>query len=373
MIKKNGEGVQAVSDIETHGTNIVSDEEQFETIQGNGKAEQVQSNSFSANGSTYVPNVSSNGFHPEQQFYTVGNHQFDISQICYEEIITEDDEPVDNFPSEKQQRLLVNPLYSSDYLERPFVAAANVGVHYEPGVPAIVPDMFLSLKARTVDGKDIWDKENRTYYVWKMGKPPEVVLEIVSNQKGNEAGDKFQKYATVGAKYYVVLDHLRQAQDEILTVYELVDGQYQARGDYRLPDVNLSLTFWDADYEDMSWSWLRWCDAGGMLIPTADELREQADERAKESHTLASQAVERAEQAEETAQKAAGHAQQAEKVAEQAAELAEQAVGFVDQANERADQAEERADQAEELAEQQRIRAERAIAKLREAGIEIDF
>jgi len=248
----------------------------------------------------------------------------DISQICYEEIITEDDEPVDNFPSEKQQRLLVNPLYSSDYLERPFVAAANVGVHYEPGVPAIVPDMFLSLKARTVDGKDIWDKENRTYYVWKMGKPPEVVLEIVSNQKGNEAGDKFQKYA-------------------------------------------------DADYEDMSWSWLRWCDAGGMLIPTADELREQADERAKESHTLASQAVERAEQAEETAQKAAGHAQQAEKVAEQAAELAEQAVGFVDQANERADQAEERADQAEELAEQQRIRAERAIAKLREAGIEIDF
>ena len=47
----------------------------------------------------------------------------DMSQI-----ITEDDEPVDNMFSEKQQRLLVEPLYSSWNPGRPFIAAANVGV-----------------------------------------------------------------------------------------------------------------------------------------------------------------------------------------------------------------------------------------------------
>ncbi|GAA6623183.1 hypothetical protein [Scytonema sp. NUACC26] len=45
----------------------------------------------------------------------------DISQL---EI--EDDKPVDNFQSEKQQRLLVEPLYTNPVLTLPFIAAANV-------------------------------------------------------------------------------------------------------------------------------------------------------------------------------------------------------------------------------------------------------
>lgn len=52
-------------------------------------------------------------------------------------LVTEDDEPVDNTLSKKQQRLLVEPLYSSwtpppdeDEPEkpRPFWAGANLGV-----------------------------------------------------------------------------------------------------------------------------------------------------------------------------------------------------------------------------------------------------
>lgn len=45
-------------------------------------------------------------------------------------IITENDTPVDNFQSEKQQRLLVEPLYSSKVLPPPFIAAGLVGVFY---------------------------------------------------------------------------------------------------------------------------------------------------------------------------------------------------------------------------------------------------
>ena len=46
-------------------------------------------------------------------------------------LITEDDTPVDNLPSEKQQRLLTEPLYSAwagPGEGRTFLAAANVGI-----------------------------------------------------------------------------------------------------------------------------------------------------------------------------------------------------------------------------------------------------
>ena len=56
-------------------------------------------------------------------------------------IITEDDTAVDNVFSEKQQRLLVEPLYSSWQPGKPFFAAANVGVFYAIRQPPLVPDM----------------------------------------------------------------------------------------------------------------------------------------------------------------------------------------------------------------------------------------
>jgi hypothetical protein len=47
---------------------------------------------------------------------------------CLDHIVTEDDTPVDNMFSEKQQRLLTEPLYSSWDAGRPFLATANVGL-----------------------------------------------------------------------------------------------------------------------------------------------------------------------------------------------------------------------------------------------------
>ncbi len=94
-------------------------------------------------------------------------------------IITEDDNPLVNIFSEKQQRLLVEPLISSWKPGRPFVAAANVGVFNAINQPPIVPDMFLSLDVQVAD--DLWEKKNRSYFIWEFGKIPEIVVEIVSN------------------------------------------------------------------------------------------------------------------------------------------------------------------------------------------------
>ena len=85
-------------------------------------------------------------------------------------LITEDDTPVDNLLSEKQQRLLTEPLYSAwagPGAGRLFLAAANVGVFAQARNPAIVPDMFLSLDVQVAD--NWWEKGHRSYFVWEFG------------------------------------------------------------------------------------------------------------------------------------------------------------------------------------------------------------
>ena len=38
----------------------------------------------------------------------------------------------------------------------------------------------------------------RSYFVWEFGKTPDVVIEIVSNRKGEEKGTKRTEYARAG-------------------------------------------------------------------------------------------------------------------------------------------------------------------------------
>ncbi|MGE3536557.1 MAG: Uma2 family endonuclease [Candidatus Tectimicrobiota bacterium] len=144
-------------------------------------------------------------------------------------LITEDDTPADSLPSEKHQRLLTEPLYSSwsnPPSGGPFLVAANVGIFAVPRNPAIVPDVFLSLDVEVAD--DWWQRAHRSYFVWEFGKAPEVVIEIVSNTEGEEDSGKRQKYARMHVLYYVIYDPLRQVMDEVLTIYRL-DGTENVR------------------------------------------------------------------------------------------------------------------------------------------------
>ena len=124
----------------------------------------------------------------------------EIEEPDVSHLITEDDEPVDNPFSEKQQRLLVDCLHSSWTEEMregaPFVAFANVGLFFVPKNPGLVPDVQVSLNVKLP--KDLWEKKNRSYMTWVYGKPPDVVIEIVSNTKGGETEKKFRTYGEQG-------------------------------------------------------------------------------------------------------------------------------------------------------------------------------
>ncbi|BAY76594.1 hypothetical protein NIES25_30460 [Nostoc linckia NIES-25] len=137
-------------------------------------------------------------------------------------LVTEND-TLDNFPTAKYKRILVSSLYSS-LQNQTFFAEANLGIYYTDLQPAIVPDVFLSLDVQVPE--NCWEKQNRCYMVWRFGKPPEVVLEIVSNKEGDELGKKLQIYEHMRASYYIVYDPNQQLGEKVLHVYELRGRRY---------------------------------------------------------------------------------------------------------------------------------------------------
>ncbi len=249
----------------------------------------------------------------------------------YEQFVTEDDTPVDNFFSEKQQRLLTEPIYSADVaarLGRPILVAANVGIFFGEGQPAIVPDVLVSLDVQLPD--DLWPRANRSYFIWRFAKPPDAVIEIVSNREGGEIDRKRQRYAQLGVGYYLIFDPQRQLGETLVQCFELRGRTYAPCERLWLADVGLGVTLWEGVYEGVRAIWLRWCDDQGQVIPTGAERAEQERERAEQER-------ERAEQE-----------------------------------RERAEQERERAEQERERAEQERERAERLAARLRALGIDPD-
>ncbi|PMB03417.1 hypothetical protein CEN45_15135 [Fischerella thermalis CCMEE 5198] len=193
------------------------------------------------------------------------------------QLVTEDDTPVDNFASEKQQRLLVSTLYSS-LQNQTFLAAANVGIYHTDGQPPIVPDVLLSLDVQVP--QNWWEKQNRCYMLWKFGKPPEVVIEIVSNKEGDELGTKLKTYEHMRASYYVVYDPTQQLSEQALRIYEIRGRRYFETTETWLEQVGLGLTLWQGEFEGRQDVWLRWCYQDGTLLATGDERAKVAEQRA---------------------------------------------------------------------------------------------
>jgi Uma2 family endonuclease len=217
--------------------------------------------------------------------------------LALERLVTEDDMPVDNWFSEKQQRLLTRSLYASWQGPgdgRPFLTAANVGVFRSVREAPLVPDVFLSLDAKTPE--DWWAKSGRSYNMWDYGKAPEVVIEVVSNTQGGETAAKMDRYAYYGVLYYVVFDPLEQVQEGLLCAYELTaTGVYAPRAADFLPVVGLGLQLWQGVFEGDEDTWLRWYDASGALILTGAERTAQAESRADQALSRAEQERNKAE------------------------------------------------------------------------------
>lgn len=238
-------------------------------------------------------------------------------------LVTEDDTPVNNLYAEKQLRLLSEPLNSTwrngPAKGRDFMCLADVGLFHTPEELPLVPDCMLILDV--LEPEDIWTKGNRSYFMWKYGKPPDVVVEVVSNDEGDELTLKLTTYAEWGVKYYVVWDPVLKAGDTKLQGFVLKRRKYRLLPELQFPEAGLGLTAWQGKYEEREDEWLRWCDENGIVIATGHERAEQQHQRADSAEEREEKALERAKQADERAKEAA---ERAAKAAERAEKLAAQ-------------------------------------------------
>ena len=234
---------------------------------------------------------------------------FEVEAPDVTNIVIDDETPVDNPLSEKQMRLLTEPLYTSwegpperadeEHTGAPrlFIAAANVGLFATPHEDPLVPDVFLSLDVEW--HRDIAkEKRHRTYFFWEIGKPPDVVIEIVSNKKGGELGRKKRRYARMRVLYYVVWDPLGMLGEPALHSFELRGDLYVPMAEPWFEAAGLGLTEWNGWFEHMEYDWLRWARRDGSVIATGAERAESAETRAASAETRAASAETRAASAE---------------------------------------------------------------------------
>lgn len=219
-------------------------------------------------------------------------------------LIIQDDTPVDNLLHEKQMRLLTEPLYTSWHPAKPFLALANVGLFHEPKQTPVVPDVMLSTDVQLPDD---WrdHKEHLSYFVWERGKVPDVVIEIVSNTKGNELGSKMDRYARLHVPFYLVYDPENHIQEQSLTCFVLLGTEFEPfPPPYLFKKLGIGLTLWHGSFENQEGDWLRWTFANGQVIPTGAEAAAQERQRADEEYQRANEERQRADEERQRAEAA---------------------------------------------------------------------
>jgi len=234
-----------------------------------------------------------------------GKPEWEVPPECVpdlEKLVTEDGAPVDRIFTEKQYRLLTTPLYASwsgPGEGRPFLVLTNVGWFFDYNEPPLVPDCLLGLDVACPENLHV--KEGHSYFQWLMrGKPPEAVVEIVSDRRGDEDSLKMREYARLRASYYAIFDPDNMLRGGILRVFELQRGKYRPLKSGFMEEVGLGLTLWEGAFEGHADTWLRWCDRDGKVLSTPDERAAGQERRAKKAERRARQAAQRIRELEES-------------------------------------------------------------------------
>jgi Uma2 family endonuclease len=206
-------------------------------------------------------------------------------------LVFEDGTGVDNLFAERQKRLFVEPLYTS-WRGPPesgkFAAMANVGLFPEAQQTPLVPDGLLSTDVQVPGNVHL--RQHHSYLVWVYGKPPDVVLELVSDRKGGELDVKLRRYALIGIAYYVVFDPEHHLGEQTIHVFCRKGRTFTPLAQAWFPEMGLGLKLWQGLFEGVEALWLRWHDGTGALLLTGEEQAQLARQAAEQARQAAEQA-----------------------------------------------------------------------------------
>jgi len=200
---------------------------------------------------------------------------------CYpssEELPDSDDAPVDNELQDVIPSLLKAVLAMAWTERMDWFFGADMGIYYDPYLPPIVPDGFLSLGVERVFDENL----RRSYAIWEEEQVPILVLEVVSQTYRGEYSTKKQEYAQLGILYYVVYHPTRRRKPH-LEVYKLVNNEYQflPENPVWMPEIGLGIGMERGTYLGITREWLYWYNQQRKRLLTPEEQAQQAHQRAQ--------------------------------------------------------------------------------------------
>jgi Uma2 family endonuclease len=162
------------------------------------------------------------------------------------------------------------------------------------------PDFFAVL--------DVPKTERLSWVVWEEGKPPDVVIELLSESTANN--DKNQKKLIyqnqMRVSEYFWYDPFNPND---FAGFDLNSGAYQRialneKNQLVSKVLDLALVRWEGNYRGVDATWLRWATLDGELFPTSQEMVIITQQRADEIEQIAEQEKQRAEQEKQRAEQA---------------------------------------------------------------------
>lgn len=194
--------------------------------------------------------------------------------------LTEDDLPYsDGMPMESdrhvlQMNMLVHPLRLYWKHRNDFYTAGDMFVYFSETQDRSHdfrgPDVLVAV--------DVPYRERKSWVSWVEGKPPDVVIELLS--ESTRLVDKGRKKQIYQDKLRVPEYYWYDPFGLDFDGFMLEDGVYRpmtpdAQGRLISPRLGLALTPWEGTYSRLTARWLRWAALDGTLIPTAEEMAEQ--------------------------------------------------------------------------------------------------
>ncbi|WP_437318975.1 Uma2 family endonuclease [Sorangium sp. So ce385] len=141
------------------------------------------------------------------------------------------------------------------------------------------PDVFVVL--------DTVRRDRKSWVVWQEnGRTPDLVIELLSESTESvDRGEKMRIYAKVlRVPEYFLFDPMKNllegyAIDVGSRAYRPMDAS--AGGELVSQQLGLRLGVRDGSYLGSEGKWLRWLDAEGRALPTAEEQARAAEEQAR--------------------------------------------------------------------------------------------
>jgi Uma2 family endonuclease len=190
-----------------------------------------------------------------------------------EELPDSDDKPVDSELQELIPGLLKAILFYLWPNRTDWLFGIDMGLYYDPDLPCIAPDGFLSLGVKD----DVDENLRPSYVLWAERVIPLLALEVVSKAYRKEHSQKLEIYQSIGILYYVVYAPLRKRKARF-QVYKLIDGAYvlqpERKTSYWMPEIGLGIGAEIGNYGNREREWLYWYDEHGVRYATPTEKAE---------------------------------------------------------------------------------------------------